>query len=192
MKPSATSGVSSSFYLHSGKYDTPPNFHHSNPLHQEVGKSELLIITFDGFPVVFCCCTALVMIAFVPSELTYIFLFLLDVEFTGKDTKKMQSNFFIRTKVPNSTSASGNEKWHELGFDASLDYHVYGIKWLGHSIEWYVDGRRVRRVLATKAWIPSPACSPMRIVANIWPVERQLEEWAGPLDKKFSATCAGY
>lgn len=35
MRPSGRSGVSSSFYIHSGNYDVPPGFEDRNPLHSK-------------------------------------------------------------------------------------------------------------------------------------------------------------
>jgi endo-1,3-1,4-beta-glycanase ExoK len=147
MKPSGVSGISSSFYIHSGAHDVPSGFFDSNPLHNEI-----------------------------------------DIEFIGKDTRGFQSNYFSRYFNPNANSGSGNELWHTLDFDASQRFHMYSFKWTAKGIQWFVDGRHVRSALADQTRIPSPGYSPMRIVTNIWAVNKQAEEWAGPLDKTVYST----
>lgn len=151
MKSSGVSGVSSSFYIHSGEHDVPAGFHDSNPLHNEI-----------------------------------------DIEFIGKDSRGLQSNYFSRYFDPSANSASGNEQWHKLDFDASSSFHMYTFKWTSSAIEWFVDGKKIRTAWGSKTRIPSPDYSPMRVVANVWPVNKQAEEWAGPLDKSVYSTSAEY
>lgn len=116
----------------------------------------------------------------------------IDIEFVGKDTRKFQSNFFSRVKDPHANSGSGAEQMHSLPFDAADSFHAYGIKWTNGYIQWYVDGQIVRHVSAAEAHIPSPQYSTMRILANIWPVNDQAQEWAGPLDHDVYETQAKY
>lgn len=151
MKPTYVSGMSSSFYAHSGKYDVPTGFHVLNPLHNEI-----------------------------------------DVEFVGKDTTHVQTNFFSRRKGQNSNSASRNEQMCDLGFDAADSLDAYGFKWTDNGIEWFVDGRKIRTAEAKKAHLSSPYYSSLRIVANVWPVTKQAEEWAGTLDHSVYQTSAEY
>jgi endo-1,3-1,4-beta-glycanase ExoK len=151
MKPSGVSGVSSSFYTHSGASDVPDGFFDRQPLHNEI-----------------------------------------DVEFVGVDTTRVQTNYFSRYFNPAANSGSGVERWHDLGFDAAQGYHVYGFKWTSGAIEWFADGNSIRTAAASETRIPSPDYSPMRICANIWPVNQQAEEWAGPLDTTVYSTKASY
>ena len=46
----------------------------------------------------------------------------IDIEFLGNDTTHVQFNFFVDGK-------GGNEYMHDLGFDASEDFHTYGYRW---------------------------------------------------------------
>ena len=46
----------------------------------------------------------------------------IDIEFLGKDTTKVQFNFFVDGK-------GGNEYMYDLGFDASEEFHTYGFRW---------------------------------------------------------------
>lgn len=93
----------------------------------------------------------------------------IDIEFLGKDTTKVQLNYY--------TNGQGNHEYvYNLGFDASLDFHEYGFEWLPDSITWYVDGYKVYR--ATKD-IPS---NPQHIMMNLWNQKGQ-DIWAGALDE---------
>lgn len=116
----------------------------------------------------------------------------IDIEFVGKNTRQFQTNFFSRVKDPYANSGSGVEVMHQLPFDAADNYHAYGIKWTNEYIEWYVDGQQYRSVSATEYHIPSPRYSTMRILANIWPVNDQAQEWAGTLNHDVYETQAKY
>ncbi|MBP3618004.1 MAG: glycoside hydrolase family 16 protein [Lachnospiraceae bacterium] len=60
----------------------------------------------------------------------------IDIEFLGKDTTKIQFNYF--------TNSRGNhEHMHDLGFDASEEFHTYAFEWHEDKIVWFVDGVEV-------------------------------------------------
>ena len=64
----------------------------------------------------------------------------IDVEILGKDTTKVQFNYF--------TNGMGNHEYmYDLGFDASEDFHTYAFEWHEDKIVWLVDGVEVRGVL---------------------------------------------
>jgi endo-1,3-1,4-beta-glycanase ExoK len=104
----------------------------------------------------------------------------------------MQSNFFHTMSNREANSASGNEKLHKLGFDAADDFNAFTFKWDSKSIKWYANGRCVRTVNAKDTYIPTPSLSTMRIAANIWPVNEQAEEWAGPKPDDLSYAQSEY
>ncbi len=80
----------------------------------------------------------------------------IDIEFLGKDTTKVQFNYF--------TDGKGNHEYlYDLGFDASEEFHTYGFLWQTDSITWYVDGEAV--YTATEN-IPQ---TPSKIMLNTWP-----------------------
>ncbi|MBD5128732.1 MAG: family 16 glycosylhydrolase [Ruminococcaceae bacterium] len=80
----------------------------------------------------------------------------IDIEFLGKDTTKVQFNYY--------TDGKGNHEYlYDLGFDASEDFHTYGFDWQEDKITWYVDGAAV--YTADKN-IPS---TPSKIMMNVWP-----------------------
>lgn len=92
----------------------------------------------------------------------------IDIEFLGKDTTKVQFNYF--------TNGVGNHEYlYNLGFDASLSYHTYGFEWLPGSITWYVDGRAVYR--ATRQ-IPT---TPGKIMMNVWS-GINVDNWLNPFN----------
>nr|WP_233516795.1 glycoside hydrolase family 16 protein [Paenibacillus curdlanolyticus] len=79
----------------------------------------------------------------------------IDIEFLGKDTTKVQFNYF-------TNGVGGHEKVVDLGFDASVGFHTYAFNWQAGSIKWYVDG--VLKHTATSN-IPT---NPGKIMMNIW------------------------
>ncbi len=63
----------------------------------------------------------------------------IDVEILGKDTTKVQFNYY--------TSGKGNHEYmYELGFDASEDFHTYAFEWHKDKIIWFVDDVEVHSV----------------------------------------------
>lgn len=79
----------------------------------------------------------------------------IDVEILGKDTTKVQFNYFTDSK-------GGHEYMHDLGFDASEDFHVYAFDWEEDSITWYVDGVEVHKA---EKRLP---VTPGKIMMNAW------------------------
>ncbi len=79
----------------------------------------------------------------------------IDVEILGKDTTKVQFNYF-------TDSRGGHEYMHELGFDAAEGFHTYGFEWLEDSITWYVDGVEVHKA---EKKLPT---TPGKIMMNAW------------------------
>ncbi len=60
----------------------------------------------------------------------------IDIEFLGKDTTIVQFNYF--------TNSQGNHEYiHDLGFDASENFHTYAFEWHEDKIIWFVDNVEV-------------------------------------------------
>ncbi len=101
----------------------------------------------------------------------------IDIEFLGKDTSKMQLNYF--------TNGIGNHEYmHDLGFDAADDFHTYAFEWLPDSITWYVDGEAIYTATDN---IPS---TPSKVMMNVWPgigVDSWLKAYDGtvPLTAEY-------
>lgn len=60
----------------------------------------------------------------------------IDIEILGKDTTKVQFNYF-------TDGVGSHEHMHDLGFDASEDFHSYAFEWREGKITWFVDGEEV-------------------------------------------------
>ena len=93
----------------------------------------------------------------------------IDIEFLGKDTTKIQFNYF-------TNGVGGHEYVYDLGFDASEEFHEYAFEWKEDSITWYVDGKAVYR--ATED-IPAHEGYMMM---NLWNVTDDKANWAGKFE----------
>lgn len=89
----------------------------------------------------------------------------IDIEFLGKDTTKIQFNYF-------TNGVGGNEHYHELGFDAADDFNTYAFEWRPDSIRWFVNGELVHTATEN---IPQ---TPQKIMMNLWP-GIGVDEWTG-------------
>ena len=107
----------------------------------------------------------------------------IDIEFLGKDTKKMLVNVFYNPGIDGTKLEYGYRGTPiiiDLGFDAAKEFHRYEIEWHEHILRWRVDGHVVHeRVL----WNPTPIPNlPMEFNVNLW--YSRSKELAGKLDKK--------
>ena len=104
----------------------------------------------------------------------------IDIEFLGKDTTHVQFNFFVDGK-------GGNEYMHDLGFDASEDFHTYGYRWTETSITWFVDGKPVYMVTTDTSVkeagnvriVEKIPQTPGRILTNYWCGNERAVGWMG-------------
>ncbi|MDE6676867.1 MAG: family 16 glycosylhydrolase [Clostridia bacterium] len=102
----------------------------------------------------------------------------IDIEFLGKDTTKVQFNYF-------TNGVGEHEFLFDLGFDASKEFHEYGFDWQPDSIVWYVDGIAVYKVTQS---LPS---HPMQIMANVWN-GIGVDDWLGTTDDSSLPATAQY
>ncbi|RHN40065.1 putative xyloglucan:xyloglucosyl transferase [Medicago truncatula] len=95
----------------------------------------------------------------------------IDFEFLGKDSTIIQTNYY-------SNGNGNNEKIHQLGFDSSDGFHEYGIKWGDGLIEWWIDGKLLRKDERKEGdMFPEKA---MYLYASIWDASCIAEgEWTG-------------
>ena len=109
----------------------------------------------------------------------------IDIEFLGdngmgKNTTKVQFNFFV-------DGVGGNEYIHDLGFDASLEYHTYGFRWEENAITWFVDGKPVYKVTTDTSVeegknvkiVPKLPSTAGRILTNYWCGNERAWGWMG-------------
>ncbi|MBR1422068.1 MAG: glycoside hydrolase family 16 protein [Ruminococcus sp.] len=92
----------------------------------------------------------------------------IDIEFLGKDTTKVQFNYY-------TDGTGGHEYLYDLGFDAAEEFHEYGFEWKTDSITWYVDGEAV--YTATEN-LPS---TPGKLMMNAWN-GKGVDGWLGKFD----------
>lgn len=100
----------------------------------------------------------------------------IDIEFIGSHPTRMLANVYFNPG-DDGTSFSygyrGSPCWVDLGFDATAEFHTYGIDWRPGCISWLVDGIVVHE---RASWDPTPIPHlPMRLYANVWvPRSQQL------------------
>jgi endo-1,3-1,4-beta-glycanase ExoK len=102
----------------------------------------------------------------------------IDIEFLGKDTTKIQFNYF-------TDGVGGNEFYYDLGFDASESFNTYAFEWREDSISWYVNGEVVHTVTEN---IPQ---TPQKIMMNLWPGVG-VDDWTGVFDGDETPLHADY
>lgn len=110
----------------------------------------------------------------------------IDIEILGKDTTKVQFNYYVNGK-------GGHEKLVDLGFDAAQDFHTYAFEWKEGTITWFVDG--VERHKTSGSVQPTHS---MQIMMNLWPgtgVDSWLNSFDGEVPKSAEydyVKCAVY
>lgn len=102
----------------------------------------------------------------------------IDVEILGKDTTKVQFNYFTDGK-------GDHEYMHDLGFDASEDFHTYAFEWYEDKIIWYVDGVEVHRATEN---IP---VTESKIMMNAW-CGKGVDGWLNAFDDTTVPLTAEY
>ena len=102
----------------------------------------------------------------------------IDIEILGKDTTKVQFNYF--------TNGKGDHEYrYDLGFDASEEMHTYAFEWKQDSITWYVDGKEAHTATDN---IPS---TPGRIMMNTW-CGKGVDGWLKKFDDSALPVHAEY
>lgn len=153
MKPSANPGTASTFFVCTGPYDTK----------YVLDANGNIVYNADGT------------IKSEPNRHDEI-----DIEFLGKDTTKVQFNFFVNGK-------GGNEYMYDLGFDASKEFHEYGFRWEKDSITWFIDGKPVYKVTTDKTVkeaanvriVDELPYTPGRLLMSHWCGNERAYAWMG-------------
>lgn len=109
----------------------------------------------------------------------------IDFEVLGKDTSKVQINYYVEGQ-------GGHEYMVDLGFDASTDFHNYGLSLTPEKLTWYVDGKEVNSVSENpstpKHELPY---RPAKIMINLWP-GISVDGWLGPFTYHGQPVTAEY
>ncbi len=115
----------------------------------------------------------------------------IDVELAGDDPRRMLVNVYFNPGDDGATIGfgyRGSPCRIDLGFDATLDFHLYAIDWRPGRVAWSVDGRIVHERVG---WDPTPLPHlPMRLHANLW--APRSEELAGRIDKNALPSTATF
>lgn len=82
----------------------------------------------------------------------------IDIEILGKDTWKLELNYFTKGVGEHSTII-------DLGFDSSAAFHNYAFEWSPTYIKWYVDGNLVHTENGSNGALPT---DPGHIMVNLW------------------------
>jgi endo-1,3-1,4-beta-glycanase ExoK len=100
----------------------------------------------------------------------------IDIEFLGNEISHFQVNWWAN----DDNYMGGHERFIELGFDPTAEFHRYGFKWTSAGIEWFVDSASVYNV-PDSADDPTPkeTESLQKIMMNVWPVDYTAAGWAG-------------
>ena len=70
----------------------------------------------------------------------------IDIEVLGTNKTKWQSNIITREGDPSISGTTTTEKVHDFNFDATEDFHLYGIVWTPEYVAWEIVSVEVRRV----------------------------------------------
>jgi hypothetical protein len=115
----------------------------------------------------------------------------IDIEFAGANPGQMLVNVYFNPGDDGTAMGygyRGSPYWINLGFDASADFHRYGIDWRHDGIAWLVDGEVVHERLS---WDPTPIPSlAMRLHANLW--APRSDELAGRIAEEALPTSAAF
>jgi GR25 family glycosyltransferase involved in LPS biosynthesis len=115
----------------------------------------------------------------------------IDVELAGDDPRRMLVNAYFNPGDDGATIGfgyRGSPCRIDLGFDVTLDFHLYAIDWRPGRIAWSVDGRIVHERVG---WDPTPLPHlPMRLHANLW--APRSEEFAGRIENDVLPSTATF
>lgn len=109
----------------------------------------------------------------------------IDVEILGAKPREVMFTYFRDGKKI--------EHIHQLGFDASADFHTYGFDWQPGHVRWYVDGELAHEASPSELALPNVN---QKLMTSIWGSET-LTEWVGPFDKaalpaRMQVACISY
>jgi endo-1,3-1,4-beta-glycanase ExoK len=94
----------------------------------------------------------------------------IDFEFLGKSPQSVQLNYYVG-------KVGGRETAPFLGFDASAGFHDYAFVWMPDRIEWYIDGKLVRRADGAQQPV-----TPGQFFLSLWNGSSTVNDWLGAFD----------
>ncbi|EGU36010.1 family 16 glycosylhydrolase [Vibrio scophthalmi] len=109
----------------------------------------------------------------------------IDIEFLGSNTNMVQLNFW----TDDDEYANTHETLVFLDFDASKEFHRYGIYWGENFLEWFIDGESILKVKNNPFDpLPNVEHSRLRIMANVWATDPEIANWAGLFNQEKRTT----
>ncbi len=116
----------------------------------------------------------------------------LDIEYLGAFADRVQYNAMVYMGAPVqppvtvSVTPTQFPQTVSLGFDASADFHVYGIEWTPSGVKFTVDG------VTRATWSSQIArmTLPQNILLTIW--ASSASSWAGPIPSSSAPTSADF
>jgi endo-1,3-1,4-beta-glycanase ExoK len=94
----------------------------------------------------------------------------IDFEFLGKDTGKVQLNFF-------TSARGGHERMIPVGADAAGGFNTYAFEWAPGRVRWFVNGTLVR----TEEGAAMPRV-PGQFFLSLWAGAPPVDGWLGRFD----------
>ena len=92
----------------------------------------------------------------------------IDIEILGKNTRQIHLAWFVDGALEN--------RFVDLGFDASEKMATYAFEWLPDRLRWFVDGVEIYRHQQTDGGVPK---LPSRLFLNLWAADPSIAHWAG-------------
>jgi hypothetical protein len=115
----------------------------------------------------------------------------IDIELAGSDPERMLINVYFNPGDDGTAMGfgyRGSPYRINLGFDATTDFHLYGIDWRPDRMIWLVDGQVVHERVG---WDPTPIPHlSMRVYANLW--APRSEELAGRINERTLPASAAF
>jgi hypothetical protein len=115
----------------------------------------------------------------------------IDIELAGSDPERMLINVYFNPGDDGTAMGfgyRGSPYRINLGFDATKDFHLYGIDWRPDRMIWLVDGQVVHERVG---WDPTPIPHlSMRVFANLW--APRSEELAGRINERTLPASAAF
>lgn len=110
----------------------------------------------------------------------------IDIEVFGKDgATSWQSNPIWETE-PAQTERSTDEEVHVYDQNGKANqWHTYTLDWTADYIEWFVDGKSIRKFTDKEA-LKFLGAKPMKMMMNIW--TSHWTDWTGPFNGSDAPT----
>ncbi len=110
----------------------------------------------------------------------------IDFEILGRDTTKVQLNYFTR-------GTGGNEEMIDLGYDSDTTPNLYAFDWSEDGIRWYVGDVLVHEAGGPNDDIPT---QPAILISQVWSGSPATAAWLGrPVsidDPHMDVLCTSY